>query len=382
MGSVDELLRVVNDTRIDPCSGDIIGVTKAVDALNAKLTVAVNGFETSGAYGVDGSLSIRSWLAANTSLGRSIGRIISLGRKLRSLPVTQAAWLSGDLNGAQIAVIDANVNTDHVAMFAEHETELIPTLVKLSERDTTTAMRQWRTLAESIEDKPPKQAAGLHLNEVGDTWRLDAEFAKDDGAIIDEALDLANRPPDDDEIRTAAQRRADDLVDICRFFIANHTNESLPRNRYGMAALVNIDEHLADQWLTGETVNGRHLTTRILEERLCDPDITRIVTQGRSRFFDLGRKTRLIPQLMALVLAIRDRGCRYPGCNRPGSWCQAHHIKHWRHGGETNLDNLVLLCGRHHRLIHQYGWHLELDATATLTVKTPNGTLLISHPPP
>jgi hypothetical protein len=381
MSGVDELLRVVADTRVDACANDIIAVAQAVDTLNARITVAVNGFETSGTYGVDGSLSIRSWLAANTSLGRNINRIVSLGRKLRSLPVTQAAWLSGDLNGAQVAVIDDNVNSDHVAMFADHETELIPTLVNLSERDTTTVMNRWKTLAESIADKAPREAAGLHVNEVGDTWRLDGEFTKDEGAIINDALKLANRPPDDDDLRTAAQRRAEDLTDICRFFIANHTNESLPRNRHIMAALVDVNTLMTD-WVTGQTVDGRQLCTRIMEEWLCDADIIRVVTAGRSRFLDIGRKTRLIPELMAFVLAIRDKGCRYPGCHRPGSWCQAHHVKHWRHGGETNLDNLVLLCGRHHHLIHQTGWHLQLDATATLTVKTPNGKLLISHPPP
>jgi hypothetical protein len=57
-------------------------------------------------------------------------------------------------------------------------------------------------------------------------------------------------------------------------------------------------------------------------------------------------------------------------------------VQHWRHGGATNPGNLVLLCGRHHHVIHQVGWHLELDATATLTVKTPHGKTLISHPPP
>jgi hypothetical protein len=106
-----------------------------------------------------------------------------------------------------------------------------------------------------------------------------------------------------------------------------------------MAVLVDVSTLMTD-WVTGETVHGRQLCTRIMEEWLCDADIIRVVTAGRSRFLDVGRKTRLTPELMALVLAIRDKGCRYPGCHRPGSWCQAHHVKHWRHGGETNLDNL------------------------------------------
>ena len=71
MTSVDELLRVIDDTRVDDCCDDIIGVANVIDALNAKLTVAVGAFEASGKYGVDGALSMRAWLGTHTSLRRA-----------------------------------------------------------------------------------------------------------------------------------------------------------------------------------------------------------------------------------------------------------------------------------------------------------------------
>ena len=82
------------------------------------------------------------------------------------------------------------------------------------------------------------------------------------------------------------------------------------------------------------------------------------------------------------ALAVRDRHCRFPGCDRPGSWCDAHHVWHWSEGGPTDLDNLVLLCRRHHRMLHRRrGMEAELLADGGFKVTAPNGTVRISRPP-
>ena len=88
-----------------------------------------------------------------------------------------------------------------------------------------------------------------------------------------------------------------------------------------------------------------------------------------------------MPRPLFHALVLRDRHCRYPGCDRPPTWCQAHHVHHWRHGGPTSLDNTVLLCDRHHHLIHQPGWHTTMHPDATYTITTPTGTTHTSHPP-
>jgi hypothetical protein len=75
---------------------------------------------------------------------------------------------------------------------------------------------------------------------------------------------------------------------------------------------------------------------------------------------DIGRLSRVVPRPMRRALVLRDRGCAFPGCGRPPRWCHAHHIRHWAHGGPTKLDNLVLLCGYHHRLVHHGGWEIDI----------------------
>jgi hypothetical protein len=79
---------------------------------------------------------------------------------------------------------------------------------------------------------------------------------------------------------------------------------------------------------------------------------------------------------------LRDLGCRFPGCDRPAEWTEGHHIEHWEHGGTTCLQNLVLLCSRHHHLIHLKGWHIKLLPHGTVEVTAPDGTTRTSDPPP
>ena len=86
----------------------------------------------------------------------------------------------------------------------------------------------------------------------------------------------------------------------------------------------------------------------------------------------VGRATRTIPVHIRTALCLRDNGCRFPGCDRPPAWTDGHHIIHWADGGPTELENLVSLCRRHHREVHEEGWRIRMDGrhsghrTATL----------------
>jgi 5-methylcytosine-specific restriction protein A len=84
----------------------------------------------------------------------------------------------------------------------------------------------------------------------------------------------------------------------------------------------------------------------------CDAKVSRIITDGGSQPLDVGRSSKVIPPALRRAVIVRDGGCRFPGCGRPPSWCDAHHILHWADGGRTALDNLLLLCRPHHRAVH------------------------------
>jgi hypothetical protein len=81
-----------------------------------------------------------------------------------------------------------------------------------------------------------------------------------------------------------------------------------------------------------------------------------VVLGANSEPLDLGRSSYTVSTAQRRALIVRDGGCAFPGCDRPHRWCAAHHITHWADGGPTNLTNVVLLCGRHHRLVHHSDW--------------------------
>ena len=90
----------------------------------------------------------------------------------------------------------------------------------------------------------------------------------------------------------------------------------------------------------------------MLELLLCDCDISRVIVAGRSEILDVGRATPTATAAQWKALVVRDQHCQHPGCDRPPSHCQPHHIWHWTRGGPTDLDNLQLLCWHHHRQHH------------------------------
>jgi len=101
---------------------------------------------------------------------------------------------------------------------------------------------------------------------------------------------------------------------------------------------------------------------------------------GDGEVLDVGRRTRTIPPALRRALQARDRGCRFPGCGVRHA--QGHHIHHWANGGPTRLDNLTLLCRRHHRAVHEEGYALARDADGALRFSRPDGRPIPEVPEP
>jgi hypothetical protein len=92
----------------------------------------------------------------------------------------------------------------------------------------------------------------------------------------------------------------------------------------------------------------------------CDAQVVPAVLGTDSQVLDMGRARRLITGPLRRALGLRDRGCVFPGCDRPARWCDGHHIVSWANGGTTDLSNTCLVCGYHHRLIHRSDWIVRL----------------------
>jgi hypothetical protein len=128
-----------------------------------------------------------------------------------------------------------------------------------------------------------------------------------------------------------------------------------------------------------ELDNGQHLAPDTARRIACDSSLLRIIDDASGNPLDIGRKTRAVPPAMQRALRSRDRGCRFPGCTHD-RFIDAHHIKHCANGGKTSLDNLVLLCRRHHRLVHEGGFGVERIADGALCFTRPDGRVITEHP--
>jgi hypothetical protein len=111
------------------------------------------------------------------------------------------------------------------------------------------------------------------------------------------------------------------------------------------------------------TADGQPLTPATVRRLACDADLVPVVLGTHSEVLDVGRTRRLVTPALWTALIARDRHCTFPACTRPPVMCHAHHIEHWADGGPTTLDNLAMLCGHHHRVIHHSPWQITLHPT-------------------
>ena len=117
-----------------------------------------------------------------------------------------------------------------------------------------------------------------------------------------------------------------------------------------------------------------YVSTETSQRLSCDTSLVHIRRDTKGDVLDVGRKTRTIPPSIRRALAARDTGCRFPGCT--SHRCDAHHVQHWSDGGATSLDNLVLLCRRHHHAVHEGGFSVIRGVDGALTFMRPDGAPL------
>jgi hypothetical protein len=159
--------------------------------------------------------------------------------------------------------------------------------------------------------------------------------------------------------RTSGQRRADALVELCRLTL--NTGE-LPENggdRPQLTITINFND-LREKTGTATLDTGDQLTPTQARRLACDAHLLPAVLGSQGQVLDVGQSRRLITGALRRALVLRDRGCAFPGCDRPPRWTEGHHIQPWTDGGPTTLDNSVLLCGPHHRAIHHSTWQVRL----------------------
>lgn len=202
-------------------------------------------------------------------------------------------------------------------------------------------------------------------------WVLDPETY----AIVSEVYDRITSPrrngpsfaadaesPDRvlDDQRTTEQLASDAFAELLRQGAAADSSQLLGDGPVGVRMLVaarTLTHRQGAAWIEGQP-DAVSVTTA--ERLACAAGTITITVDDDGQPLNLGRERRLFSRSQRIALAARDGGCRWPGCERPPSWCEAHHIEHWlRDGGRTDVADGILLCRHHHLLVHNNGWQIS-----------------------
>jgi 5-methylcytosine-specific restriction endonuclease McrA len=179
---------------------------------------------------------------------------------------------------------------------------------------------------------------------------------------------------------TGPQQRADALALLAETALHHELDPGAPGERYQVVVHVDADT-LVDPAGPGHSVldEGAHVPAGTAQRLACDASRVIMRHDAEGRAIEVGARTRTIPPALRRALLHRDRTCRFPGC--PVRVAEGHHVRHWAQGGPTTLSNLVLLCRRHHRAVHEEGYRISRAPDGTLDVRRPDGRLLPEVPP-
>jgi hypothetical protein len=219
---------------------------------------------------------------------------------------------------------------------------------------------------EPKDPKPTKPARDLHFQEHRDgTATLTAKLDSISYANIRSVIDPLSTPhPATDEGRDArslGERQGDGFAEMIRLTMTSPELPTHGGDRTHIVVTINYDDLRTGIGTACVDAVGE---ISAAEARLlaCDCRVIPMVLGSASEPLDVGRLQRFVTSGQRRALHVRDRGCTFPGCRRKPRHCDAHHIVHWTDGGLTDLGNVTLLCGRHHRLIHLSDWEVHMAA--------------------
>jgi hypothetical protein len=178
-----------------------------------------------------------------------------------------------------------------------------------------------------------------------------------------------------EDMRSPTQRRPDALGEVCRQWLDRLDRPHVGGERPYVMVTVSLEE-LRELEGSAELDHLGLVPVEVARRLACDASVVRGVTAGTSEPLELGRMTRVPSAAQRRAVILRDRHCRFPGCDRPPAWGDVHHIRHWPDGGRTDLCNLLLLCRRHHRLCHaRHGFRFAVEDGRPI-FRRPDGSVL------
>jgi hypothetical protein len=383
-----EALADLPDARIEE---DFAELQRAAELLEVERLRRLAEIDRRATFQRDGHLSAASWLASTFKVAWGTAREhVRIARGLEEMPATRRALDEGELSMSAVRVLVAARDTDREA-FKESENALVEAARIHSMHDLNRVAAYWRqaiehehalTSEEKVRAHRRLHASVTFLGMVRVDGNLDPETGETLLTALSAVLDAESRSWTEGDARTPAQRRADALGEICRQWLDQNTRPSVGGEKPHVTVTVDA-ETLRDGGM-GQSEMDRvgPISPEVAKRWACDASIRRVVMAGPSEPLDIGRQTPVIPPAMRRAVIVRDRHCRFPDCDRPHSWCDVHHIVHWADGGPTALQNLILLCRRHHGLVHPpKRFRLRIEHGRPV-FRRPDGSVLDERAPP
>ena len=315
----------------------------------------------------DGARDTAHWLSMRYGIsGWKAHRWIAAAHALVGLPRLSEALATGALG------IDKVVELARFATL-EREADLIRWAREVScaavRRRGDAAVRA--SVEEVVEVERTRSLSWWYFDE-GRRFGLEAELPAAQGAIVARALERVAETipamPDEEEECFADARRADALVGLCSARIAGDPDP----DRATVVVHAQVDA-TTGELRGGELEDGPALHRETVERLRCTARTQTVIEDRHGSVLGLGRMTREPSAAMVRQVRYRDRGCRFPGCGAR-RFTEAHHVVWWSRGGRTDLDNLLLICSFHHRLVHEHGWSIARDARGEIMWRRHDGT--------
>jgi hypothetical protein len=374
-------------------SDEIAELSAHINAATARWLDLVMEYRREGGTAIDGC---ERWLAWRCGIStREAREYVRVAESLEELPLTRAAFRRGELTFTKVRALTRVASP-------RDEQGLLDLAGALTASQLERALRAYRRVhAKEAGDTHEFEYVDYYWTEDG-SLVLRARLPAEDGTVLVRALEAARErvrerrreegvarpdldPPEARVARLMAPPRSaniEALVNVAEAALAGRDDEP-DSKRSGVVVHVDASALTADGPGRCEVEDGPVIAPETARRLSCDADaITSLEHEGLP--LSVGRKRRTVPPKLRRLLNARDDGCcRWPGCESRRHLA-AHHRHHWAHGGETSLDNLLLLCWQHHRLVHEGGYTIEEPSYGELRFRNRYGLLVptIARPPP
>ena len=378
--------------RADALEREITDLCAQINAASYRLLQLVAELDDEEPWGAWGLTSCAHWLNWRCGIGMNAAREkVRVAHALKQLPQISASFATGELSFSKVRAVTRIADP-------ENERDLLDLARHATAAQVEKLVRAYRSVGRQAQrELAAAQHAARELNYYHDedgSLVIRARLPAEEGAVVLQALNAAmearyaaqNEAESDDVTAVTsktsnrfAQRRADALTTMAETTLRNGPEPLSATDRYQVVVHVTAETLAANETGRCELDDGQGLALDTVRRIACDSSLLRITEDDAGNPLDIGRKTRAIPPALRRALQTRDGGCRFPGCTHH-HFVDAHHIRHWADGGDTSIDNLVLLCRHHHRLVHENGFGVERTADSRFRFSRPDGRAIEEHP--